>query len=272
MVRKEYGMPMMDIEMPLDMVSDEPEAIQNFSSQIQAEVIIRLLERGSIETAFQAILFLVEEFDLATAIQKPDHLTQLIDEMVRKKEALHELVVVVAERQGGLSYLFHRHYDTLQHMMYGFKQRRINRYWIKLIEYELGRRDTSRAFELIKEGLNGFLMGQEHRFELDVAAARPYVDRLYTLMREKGQLVGVPDEPENQPIRVTRVIKERHRGKQDALGRRRKKREYQLRGKADGLKWAEMFRIWDPENKWQMVPAGNKILIIAAYFAKKKQR
>ncbi len=261
-----------DIEIALSVVRDEPHnAHITLRTPYIGRVLRKLMEEGSYETCYQAMKSLsFFYFPPSDVLDKPEQIRYILDRMVQDGYSIYSFVTLVSGRFGGLCYLLKKHPEYLKGDNVYVLPRCFDDYWESLFRYEVGRRDTLRAWGVITRAFRGFVYNREKHCMISRERLGKLVDSLYGLMLDKNQLKDIELKPGGLPERVSYLVREKGDSERDRLGRVREPRVYKQRGDAPGLNIANLCR--DPAGCQRINITGQKVLAIASYFSKKRRK
>jgi hypothetical protein len=251
---------------------DDPENIITFEP-CQIIVTLRvMLANGYIEQCVNTIKHIpYRDLDINRILTKSYDVKLLIDEMVRQGEVVRELVCMTFGWSGAMEYLVDNYPNILNKEDYP-SQVQVDKYWMKMIQHGISKSDCLRTWEVIKKSSHGIGLSYfcSNKTTISLSQLKIAVDGLYELLIIKRRLKSVSLIPGGIPEINQHHIRETKRAKLDRFDRRRKPREYEHTYPAPGLRIARKFADYPPSGGRIINRTGQKVLVIARYFASRK--
>jgi hypothetical protein len=259
-----------DIEIALSEVRNNPENAKEILNPTSAWIVLRrLMETGSRDTCYLAMKSLeFGFFEPSKVMDKPEYIKYILDRMVGEGHFKSSFTTLTSGRFGALCYLLKSHPEYLKSDNAHELPSNFDDYWESLFKYEMGRRDTLRAWGIIIKAFRGFFYS-ERKCRISREKLGTLIDSLYGLMLSKKQFKNIELKPGGLPERVLYTVREKGDSERDRFGRVRKSRVYNQCGCAPGLNIANLYRENGYGGKIQIT--GQKVLAIASCFSEKKR-
>lgn len=256
-----------EIEWAVSAIRDNPDDCRFFVTTDNVSCILKILqETGSTDTCFHVMKSVgFRGCVLKSVFNDWTSLTKLLDQMVQSDYFVGELATLTLGRNGSFHYLCRRYRDFVINHLSDLPGS--DEYWTSLFDYEVSRKDTKRAWDIVTDAFRGYNHEESKYFCASLHTIEKMVNTLYDLMIKKGRLKQDVLVPGRLPTMVKYAVRERRKTRKDRFGRVRGARSYELRGYAPGHHIAIKFRL--PGTSTIDI-IGQKILAIAACFSKSK--